>query len=228
MEGDARNGCQPLDPSTRDPAPGLDAQTKTLGATERDEQARAAYRARVQRRAADDFVIVDECGSNLTLTPRYARASRGERAYGQVPRNTKANTSLIASLSRAGIGPAMTLQGATDTAAFEVYVEQVLGPSLVPGKIVVMDNLSAHKSRRVRELLEARGCELWYLPAYSPALSPIEEAFSKLKSLLRRAAARTQETLERAIATALDMITAQDAQGYFVHCGYGIQLGEAQ
>ena len=94
----------------------------------------------------------------------------------------------------------MTLAGATDTPAFEAYIEQVLAPTLVPGKIVVLDNLSAHKSERVRALIEARGCELWYLPAYSPDLSPIEEAFSKLKALLRRAAARTREALEQAIA----------------------------
>jgi hypothetical protein len=123
---------------------------------------------RIQQRNVDDFVIVDECGSNINLTPRYARAPCGERAYGHVPRNTEANTSLIASLRTDGMGPAMLLTGATDTAAFEAYVAQVLAPSLVPGKIVVRDNLSAHKSERVRLLLEARGCELWFLPASSP------------------------------------------------------------
>jgi transposase len=204
------------------------ATKKTLGASERDEPARAAYRERIQQRTVDDFVIVDECGSNINLTPRYARAPRGERAYGHVPRNTAANTSLIASLSTEGMGPAMLLTGATDTAAFEAYVEQVLAPGLVPGKIVVMDNLSAHKSERVRLLIEARGCELWFLPAYSPDLSPIEEAFSKLKQLLRRAVARTREALQQAIAIALDQITAQDAQGYFRHCGYISQIQGAR
>jgi transposase len=186
-----------------------------------------AYRERVQHRRAADFVIGDECGANINLAPRYARAPRGQRAYGQVPRNTKANTTLLASLSTAGIGAAMLLPGATDTAAFEAYVEQVLCPTLVPGKVVVMDNLSAHKRVRVRTLIEARGCELWFLPAYSPDLSPIEEAFSKFKAWLRRAAARTQEGLEQAMAAGLDLITPHDALGYFLHCGYGIKLQEA-
>jgi transposase len=142
-------------------------------------------------------VIVDEGGATLNLTPRAARAPRGQRAYGQVPRNTEANTTLIASLNPAGIGAAMLLVGAVNTAAFEAYVEQLLCPTLVPGKVVVRDNLSAHPSARVRTLIEARGCELWFLPAYSPDLSPIEEAFSKFKAWLRRAAARTQEGLQR-------------------------------
>lgn len=202
----------------------LDAQKKTLGATERDEQARATYRERVAVRTADDFVIVDECGSNINLTPVYARAPRGERATGTIPRNTEQNTTLIASMTTAGMGPAMLLQGATDTAAFTVYIEHFLAPALVPGQLVVLDNLSAHTHERVRQLIEARGCQVWFLPAYSPDLSPIEEAFSKLKTLLRRAEARTREALEQAIADALDQITGQDARGYFMHCGYGAQL----
>ncbi len=172
-------------------------------------------------------MIVDESGTNLNLTPRYARAPRGQRAYGQVPRNTPPNTTLIATLTMSGMGPAMVMSGATDTAAFEVYVTHFLAPSLRPGQIVVMDNLSAHKSRRVQEVITARGCELWYLPSYSPDLSPIEAAFSKLKALLRRAQARTYEALENAIAWALDQITAADARGYFAHCGYQLPMPEA-
>jgi transposase len=171
-------------------------------------------------------VVVDECGSNINLTPRYARAPRGERARGAIPRNTKQNTTLIASMTTAGMGPAMLLQGATDTAAFAAYIEQFLAPSLVPGKLVVLDNLSAHKHEQVRQVIEARGCQVWFLPAYSPDLSPIEEAFSKLKTLLRRAEARTRESLEQAIADALHQITGQDARGYFTHCGYGVQLAQ--
>jgi transposase len=126
------------------------------------------------------------------------------------------------------MGPALLLTGATATAAFEVYVAQVLAPALRPEQVVVLDNLSAHKSARVWQLIAAGGCELWYVPAYSPDLSPIEEAFAKLKALLRRAEARTREALEQAIAGALDQITAQDALGFFIHCGYGAKLGEAQ
>ncbi len=195
-----------------------------MAAAERDEQARTAYRERVATRAMQDFVVVDECGSNINLTPIYARAPRGLRAYGQVPRNTEKNTTLIASMTTVGMGPALLLDGATDTAAFEVYVEQVLAPELRPGQVVVIDNLSAHKSERVRTVIEARGCELWFLPAYSPDLSPIEEAFSKLKALVRRAEARTRDALYDAIATALERITPSDAHGYFQHGGYGTQV----
>jgi len=210
------------------PRAGVDTKKRTMGAAERDGGARDAYRARVKPREAGDFVVVDECGSNINLALRYARAPRGERAYGSAPRNTELNTTLIASITEAGMGPAMVLTGATDTAAFEAYVEKVLAPSLEPGAVVVMDNLSAHKSERVRTVIEARGCELLYLPAYSPDLSPIEEAFSKMKHLLRKAEARTREALEAAFAESLDRITPSDAAGYFAHCGYGTARPAAQ
>jgi transposase len=127
---------------------------------------------------------------------------------------------LIASMSLSGMGPAFVLDGAADSAAFEIYVEQILAPSLRPGQIVVLDNLPIHLSPRVRVAIEARGCRLLFLSAYSPDLSPIEEAFSKLKTLLRRAGARSREALQEAIAAALDLITATDALGWFTHCGY--------
>lgn len=168
--------------------------------------------------------MVDECGSNINLTPRYAYAPRGERATGQVPRNTEQNTTVIAAMTTTGMGPTMLLEGATDGDAFEAYVEHVLAPTLRPGQIVVLDNLSAHKRVRVRAVIEGRDCQLWFLPSYSPDLSPIEEAFAKLKHLLRRAEARTREALEQAIATALLQITPDDAQGFFAHLGYGIQV----
>lgn len=126
------------------------------------------------------------------------------------------------------MGAALVLDGATDTVAFELYVQRVLAPTLRPGQIVVLDNLSAHKSKRVRQLIEACACELWYLPSYSPDLSPIEEAFAKLKTLLRRAKARTKEALLDAIAATLDQITATDAHGFFTHCGYHGQSVKAQ
>lgn len=153
----------------------MDKKKRTMGATERDEEQRAQYRESVRGREGADFVVVDWCGSgNLTLA--YARAPRGERAYAVAPRNREKNTTLIASMTTEGMGPAMTQWGATDTPAFEAYVERVLAPALREGQVVVMDNLSAHNSDRTRELIEARGCELWYLPSYSPDLSPVEEA----------------------------------------------------
>jgi transposase len=169
---------------------------------------------------SQDLVFVDETGSHIAMTPLYAYAPRGERAVGKVPRNYGAIMTLIASISLSGMGPAFLLDGAADSAAFEVYVEQILAPSLRPGQIVVLDNLSIHLSPRVSAAIEARGCRLLFLPAYSPDFSPIEEAFSKLKATLRRQGARTREALQEAIATALDLITATDALGWFTHCGY--------
>jgi len=169
---------------------------------------------------SQDLVFVDETGSHIAMTPLYAYAPRGERAVGKVPRNYGAIMTLIASLSLNGMGPAFILDGAAESAAFEIYVEQLLAPSLREGQIVILDNLSIHLSPRVRAAIEARGCRLLFLPAYSPDFSPIEEAFSKLKAELRRQGARTREALQEAIATALDLITATDALGCFTYCGY--------
>jgi len=118
------------------------------------------------------------------------------------------------------MGTAMVVEGGTDAKVFETYVEHFLAPSLSAGQIVLLDNLGAHKTQRVRELVEARGAEVWFLPAYSPDLNPIEEAFSKVKALLKKAAARTKGMLVDAIARALASVTTQDAWGWFVHSGY--------
>ena len=199
---------------------GWTRKKKSLGATERNEEERAAWRENASTLPTESLVVIDETGSNIALTPLYARAPKGERARGSVPRNRGKNTTLIAALSLEGMGAAFILEGSANTTAFELYVEQVLTPSLHAGQIVVMDNLQAHKSARVRTAIEAKGCQLLFLPSYSPDLSPIEEAFSKLKTALCRAGARTREALEEAIAQALLTITAQDAQGWFQHCGY--------
>ena len=193
---------------------------KSLGATERNEEERAMWRENASKLPTEALVFIDECGSNIALTPLYARAPKGERARGSVPRNRGKNTTLIAALSLEGMGAAMILEGSTNTTAFELYVEQILAPSLHTGQMVVMDNLQAHKSAQVRQAIEAKGCQLLFLPGYSPDFSPIEEAFSKLKTALRRAGARTREALEEAIAQALLTISPQDAQGWFQHCGY--------
>ncbi len=166
------------------------------------------------------FVFVDEMGSNTALSPLFAWARRGERARGSAPRNRSKNTTLLASMGVEGMGPCLAVVGSATKAVFESYVERVLAPSLSPGRVVVMDNLAAHKGERVRELVEARGCELLFLPPYSPDLNPIEEAFSKVKGLLRKAEARSREVLIEALGRALDAVTAQDARGFFGHCGY--------
>ncbi len=119
-----------------------------------------------------------------------------------------------------GMGPSLAVEGATTAVAFEAYVERVLAPSLRKGQIVVLDNLGAHRPKRVKELIEERDCELVYLPSYSPDLNPIEEAFAKIKNLLRKASARTKEALVEAIGVALSAITAEDARGFFEHAGY--------
>ena len=152
-------------------------------------------------------VFVDECGTHTSMTRRKARAPRGSRARGAVPRNRGAVTTLITGLRLAGMAPAMTVEGGTDTAVFATYLEHFLLPSLHPGQIVVVDNVGAHKPDRVRALVEAAGCLLMFLPAYSPDLSPVEEAFSKLKTLIRAANARTRAALDAAIATALAAVT---------------------
>ncbi len=220
MGADAWGAGQHSDHEPSHQAHGLDAEKKSLAASERREEERASFREQVKPLDANRLVFVDESGCNVALTPLYARAPRGQRAHGSVPRNRGKNTTLLASLSVEGIGASLLLEGATNAAAFEVYLEQILLPSLAPGQIVVMDNLSAHKGARVRQLIEERGCQLLFLPAYSPDFSPIEETFSKIKAFLRRVGARTREALEEAIAQALETVTSQDAHGWFGHCGY--------
>ena len=166
------------------------------------------------------FVFVDECGTNITLTRLYARAPRGERVFGKVPRNWDKNLTLIAALSREGMSRAMSVVGATDGAAFEACVKHFLLPTLKEGQVVVMDNLQEHKSTRVRKLIESAGASVLFLPPYSPDFSPIEEAFSKIKAILRSIEARTQEALVEAIGQALDAVSRRDALGWFAHCGY--------
>lgn len=154
------------------------------------------------------------------MTRLYARAPKGERAYGKVPRNRGKNTTLLASMSVRGLGPCLAVEGATTKTVLETYVEQVLVPSLRAGQVVILDNLSSHKGDRVRELIEGVGCSLLYLPPYSPDFSPIEEAFSKIKALLRKSAARVRGALVEAIGWAISRVTPEDAVGFFGHCGY--------
>jgi transposase len=166
------------------------------------------------------LVFIDEMGTNTSLAPLYAYPLKGRRAYAEVPRNRGANTTLLASMSLEGMGPCLAVEGATTAMVFESYVERALAPTLKSGQIIVVDNLSAHKGERVRELIEARGCQLLYLPPYSPDFNPIEEAFSKIKGLLRKAQARSRETLVEALGRAISAVTAIDAGAFFKHGGY--------
>ncbi len=198
----------------------VEPQKKSLCASERNAGARQQWQQQAREIEAHRFVFVDECGSHTSLIPLYGWAPRSQRAVARVPKNRGLNTTIIAALCWHGVGAAMTLQGAADTLAFELFVQWVLCPSLKRGQIVVWDNLSIHKSVRAREQIEACGCELWFLPTYSPDFNPIELAWSKLKARLRRAGARTPEALQQAIAQALPQITHKDARAWFKHCGY--------
>jgi transposase len=173
-------------------------------------------------------VFVDECGTHTSMTRLYARAPIGERAYASVPRSRgKKNTTLIASMTSSGMDEVMTVEGLTTKAVFEAYVEEFLAPSLSPGQVVILDNLGAHKGEKVRRLIEAQGARLIFLPTYSPDFNPIEEAFSEIKALLKKAAARTREALTGAIAAALSAITSEDALGWFGHCGYELEAQDS-
>jgi transposase len=167
------------------------------------------------------LVFVDEMGLHTSLAPLYGYSPKGERVRLEVPRNRGKNTTLLASMTLlGGMGETMAVEGSTDREVFEAYVERVLAPTLESGQIVIVDNLPAHKPARVRELIESRGCELVYLPAYSPDFNPIEEAFSKIKGTVRQAGARTREALVEVLGEALSAVSVQEARGYFEHAGY--------
>ncbi len=169
------------------------------------------------------LVFLDESGSHIGMTPDYARAPRGERVVDDVPRNRGTVTTMLGALGISGLLAMMTIEGATDAAVFETFVARILLPKLKPGDVVVLDNLAAHKTPRVRHLVESAGATLLFLPPYSPDFNPIEECWSKLKALLKRAAARTRQALDAAIAAAMDRVTPGDAIGWFNHAGYSAQ-----
>jgi transposase len=197
------------------------AQKKSQIAQERDEEARGLWRWLASHSDARRLVFVDESGFHTSMTRLRARAPKGKRAYGKVPRNRGKNTTLIAAITLQGaMGAPMTVEGGTDSAAFEAYVEHFLAPTLREGQVVVLDGLGAHRPKKIRELIEARGADLVFLPSYSPDLNPIEEAFSKVKALVRKEGARLSEALVEAIGRALAAVTAEDAAGWFAHAGY--------
>ena len=195
---------------------------KTVEASERKEEEREKFRELTYDLDTRKFRIIDETGSNLALTRLYARAPRGKRARGVVPRNRGKNVTMITDLSLHGLGEAFMIDGAVNGELFEAYIEHIFAPTLSSGEIVIMDNLSAHKGKKVRLLIETKGCQLLFLPAYSPDLSPIEEAFSKVKTVLRGIGARNRETLHEALEYAISTITTNDAKGWFRHCGYQV------
>lgn len=174
-----------------------------------------------------DLIFLDETSTPTTLTPTRARAPRGVRAVGRVPRGRWHSITLVATLTATGPGPAVVLPGALDRLAFDTYVAEVLVPGLRSGQTVILDNLSVHKSATARKLIEAAGCQLRFLPTYSPDCNPIELAFAKLKQHLRRAQARSFDAVVTATGTALATITPADATAFFTAAGYPANHGHS-
>ncbi len=167
------------------------------------------------------LIFLDETGCNLNMTRRYGRAPRGVRVVDRsVPRNTPPNRSLVGAMSREGLLTSMEIEGAIDGDAFFVFLERFLGPCLHAGDVVLMDNLSTHKSARMAAAIASHGVEIIFLPRYSPDFNPIEGAWSKLKAYLRKVAARTPKALDRALARGLAHIRSTAARGWFKHAGY--------
>ena len=173
--------------------------------------------------ARERLVFIDESAVLTNMVRRHGRSPRGRRAPAKVPFGNWKRLSVLGAISRDGMVAAMSVDAATDSAVFVTYLEKVLLPKLrqdKPDAVLVMDNLRAHKTRDVQAVLERSGFTYRYLPSYSPDLNPIEPGWAKVKSHLRRRAVRTLTALERALGPALDSVTAQDAIGFFRHCGY--------
>lgn len=206
------------------PSPRLAAQKKTLSASERDETARAAWREEAAALDPADLIFLDETSTHTAMTRRRARAPRGQRAHGSVPRNHGPNVTLLAVLGPDGIATALSIEGATTRPVFDGFVEEFLVPVLRPGQTVVLDNLAVHKSARAQDLVEAAGCRLLFLPAYSPDFNPIEPVFAKVKTALRASAARTGDHLLTTTKAALDAVTPADAAGCYADCGFPLPM----
>jgi transposase len=170
------------------------------------------------------IVVIDESAANTKMTRLCGRCPAGERLVSKVPHGYWKVLTMIAAMTTRGVLTGVTVDGATDGEVFLEFVTQALVPTLTAGDVVVMDNLQAHKVKGVKEVIEAAGARLLYLPPYSPDLSPIEPMWSKVKQKLRTLAARTVETLQQAVTTALNGVTASDCEGFFRHCGYTLHV----
>lgn len=191
-----------------------------MTASERNNYKRGWFRRRTRDLNHGRFLFVDESAVNTAMTRRYGRAPRGQRVYDSAPRNYGAHTSIIGALSLRGLVATMTVEGAVDTLCFDAYVERVLAPQLRRGDVVVLDNLGAHRASRLEEVVAECGARVLWLPPYSPDYSPIEQCWSKIKSYLRGAKARTADALDKALAQAIEFVTKADIRGWFKHCGY--------
>ena len=220
MGGAAGPGAERGDNVAGHAPPRLDPQKKSLAASERNEETRAAWREEAAGRDPTRYVFVDETGTHIALTRRYGWAPHDQRALGSVPRNQGKNTTLVVALTPDGLQAPWLIEGAMNTETFAWYIRDQLAPRLRPGQVVVLDNLSAHQAASIREAIEARGGELLFLPPYSPDFTPIEQVFSKLKALLRGLGARTKEALQEAVRLAIEAVTHDDVAAWFAHAGY--------
>jgi transposase len=193
-----------------------------MRAAERNNYKRGWFRRRARRLRQRRFIFVDETAVNTAMTRRYGRAPRGERAHDSAPRNYGAHTSVIGAMGLRGLVATLAVEGAVDAEVFNAYAERVLGPRLRPGDVVVLDNLTAHRASRIEEVAEARGAQVLWLAPYSPDFNPIEQCWSKIKTYLRGAKARTAGALDEALSQAIRLVTKSDIRGWFKHCGYSL------
>jgi transposase len=184
------------------------------------KQQRRSWWRQVAKVARRRFVFLDESGAQTHMKRLYGRTTKGQRLVDTVPGGHWRTTTMISAIRAGGVATAMVTEGATDALVFRGFVEHFLAPVLRRGDIVVMDNLSSHKVSGVREAIERSGAQLWYLPPYSPDLNPIEQAWSKVKAVLRSICPKTPRQLYRAVGTALRRITRQECQNYINNCGY--------
>lgn len=203
------------------------AEKKSIHAAEQDTEAgrqrRAAWREQSRKFDAENLIFLDESGVTTEMTRRWGRIEGGVRVHDAVPGGHWRTLTVLGAISVSGWVAVMTIEASTDGDVFLAYLEQVLCPRLRPGQIVVMDNLAAHKVDGVRQLIEATGAQLLYLPPYSPDFNPIEKCWAQLKQHLRAAKARSAAALEQALATALGALTPSQARSYVHLCGYGLQ-----
>ena len=200
------------------------AQKKSLHAAEQDRpdvaEARRAFIRRQPALDPDRLVFIDETWATTNMARRYGRAARGLRLLAPVPHGHWKVTTLVAGLRRSGITAPCVFDGAINGERFRAYVEQMLVPTLRPRDIVLLDNLSSHKIAGIATAITAQGAQLIYLPPYSPDLNPIEQAFAKLKAVLRQAAQRTREGLWQTIGCSLDLYPPQECRNFFLKAGY--------
>lgn len=197
----------------------LPAQKKSLHAAERDSEAnqkrRIEFLEKIRAVPPERLIYLDESGVTTQMTRLYARSRDGARIHEAAPRGHWKILTILGAIGTRGMIATMTIEEATDADIFLAYLDHCLCPELRSGDVVVMDNLSSHKVKGVRQKIEARGAELLYLPSYSPDLNPIEKAWAKLKTLLRSAKARSKEALDEAIAKHLPEITSENARAWF-------------